>query len=110
MKLHNDFTTEGLDGDALAAATAIRGVLAKHSFTDSNGGSRAFRRPGHWDGEYGKDSVLVTLYEGSDFKRFMSLDGYQYDLVEEIRLALDEVGMFHEECYTWHGAVYKSGE
>lgn len=103
-----DFDTSHLSGNALKAAKAIMSVVSKHMPDASGGGCQAFRKPEEWkNSKYGQNSVLVTVYEGSELQKFLSFDGEQYDLVEEVRQELGKLGMYHEECHTWHGAVYR---
>lgn len=90
------------------AIRAILEVFLKHEPDyDLNRLKECFHRPEQWRySNFGKDSVLVTSYEGNMLQPFMSLDGFQYALVDEVQQALHKVGMRHEECYRWHGAVY----
>lgn len=99
---------DGLSGSGRRAAEIIRDFCREH---DLSSGQRVFRDPTDWT-DYGANSLLVVLHEGSDANRALSMDGaYEqnggdYSLYEALAERLRGAGMFIEQCTRWHSAVY----
>lgn len=68
----------------------------------------AFRSPSEWDDDYGQDSQLILIHDGGALAPYCSLDYEDYDLVEELVVALANIGYYSEQCTSWYSAVYKS--
>ena len=94
----------GLSTRGLAACKAIRAFARKHEV--QTGGGRTFHTPSGWDGEYGRQSELVVLYEGSGLAKWFSLDQCQYAAVIEMIELLSNFGVHPEECTTYYAAIY----
>ena len=72
-------------------------------------GCQTFYTPEEWKerGEsYCCNSKLVVVYDGSDVRRAMSLDGEDYKLNERMQNMLRAVGCYYEEGTHWYGGVY----
>ena len=96
---------EGLSELGSKAYDVIRSYIDKHNL-GYTGGCKAFYSPAEWNGEYGKTSELVVVYDGGDVREcFDSHHGWHHS--EALRLLLMEVGSYSELCTCWHAAIYK---
>jgi hypothetical protein len=128
----NDFDMpEGLSADGVKAYEAIKKCLNNFEGFDT-GGCQSFYSPSEWSArgeQYGKGSVLIVVYDGSDLRSYFSMDAaYEggcllanhlrsqgksttgincYETIEKVQAALESVGLFVEECTGWYAAVYK---
>lgn len=84
------------------ANAVITVVGADHDFEG------AFRSPRSWDDDYGGDSKLILIHDGGALAPYCSLDYEDYGLVEELVVALANIGYYAEQCTSWYSAVYKS--
>ena len=97
------------------AHKAITNVLAKYASPDRGslddpGGCKTFYSPEEWQarGEaYGLTSELVVVYDGGGPRHFFEWEGRNESLLEEMRLALEADGLYHECCTCWYGAIYE---
>lgn len=106
---------ENLTGKGREAAETILAYLREREATYT-GGCRTFYTPEEWAerGEsYGRDSLLIVVYEGSDVAPFFSFDACyrtgaasDYEPCESMSAKLREVGCFPEQCTTWYTAIY----
>lgn len=103
----------GLSAKGRKAAYAILRTLKAHKvdYISSVPNARLFYTPQEWRDrgeQYGTESELVVLYEEGDHRRFFAMGGEpaDYRTHEAMRAALDVVGVYHEECNGWYGAVY----
>ena len=81
--------------------------LQRYKLTSTNG-CKTFYSPEEWlsRGEkYGKGSVLIVVYEGSDVREAFDSE-YKYDHEEGMRGALDRIGFYPERCTHWYSAIY----
>jgi len=61
-----------------------------------------------WDGEYGKDALLILKhYFGDPLWPYVNYDGGQYDKIERLADALSAAGFWVEDCTGWYSAVYE---
>lgn len=105
---------EGLSPDGNLAWVILVTFFLEKGLTYT-GGSTTFYSPAEWRerGEaYARNSELVVVYDGSDVRRAMSLDGYAYELNTEMQQRLNLTGsmrtrMFFEESTGWYGGVYR---
>ena len=104
---------EGLNEHGSRAAELIRNFCLERHRTSTE--QQVFHDPKTWDrSEYGKESVLVVLHEGGDHDSCINLDGaYEngprgdcYRLYEALDALLRKNGLYLEQCYRWHSAVY----
>lgn len=126
---------EGLSPAGVRAYDAIMTHLRSVRVNDlSTGGCKAFYSPEEWIArgeEYGKNSMLIVVYDGGDLRPFFNMDS-AYDLgasyadfctaeghrvakdynpyatVENMQAALIRAGFFVEECTGWYAAVYEN--
>ena len=68
--------------------------------------SEHFHDPSTWDDDYGTRSSLVVVHDGGDLARYFNWDYCDYDAVERMRLALEKIGYYPEQCATWYSAIY----
>lgn len=71
---------------------------------------QVFWGPKDYDGQYGKDSCLIVMYDGlNTVGKFFSLDiDYpHYKNHEPMRQALETAGFYADECTGYYSAVYK---
>lgn len=106
---------EGLSRKGKKAYKAIMDVLkkyddgSKYCLADP-GGCKTFYSPQEWRArgeEYGIRSELVVVYDGGGPRNFFEWQGGNTELMEEMRLALEAVGLYHEACTCWYGAIYE---
>lgn len=98
----------GLTPKGREAATVIEKFLKEKGLLDAGGGGK-FYSPRDWaerGEEYGTTSVLVVTHDGGDHAPAFSWDYEAYDLVEELRVRLAEIGCFAEQCTSWYSAIY----
>lgn len=88
--------------DVIAVFLDERGLKAA-------GFDRIFYTPKEWRdrGEkYGLRSELIVVHDGGAHAPAFNWDYRNYDLVEQLRVRLQTVGCFAEQCTTWYSAVY----
>lgn len=99
----------GLSAKGQRAWRIIMDKLVKHDMLYT-GGSKAFHNPREWQGEYGRNSHLVVVYEGGDLGAFFdyntAADYGSYNLVDEMNEAFQGSGVFTECCTSCYSAVY----
>lgn len=91
-----------------AAAEAIVAFLRERVLSDHGGGGK-FYTPQEWEDrgeQFGLGSVLIVTHDGGDHAAAFNWDYEDYDLVEDLRLALKNVGVYVEQCTSWYSAVY----
>jgi len=91
-----------------AAAEEILAFLREKDMTDHGGGGR-FYSPQEWEDrgeEYGLGSLLVVTHDGGDHAPAFNWDYEAYDLMEELRLRLQKIGVYVEQCTSWFSAIY----
>lgn len=74
------------------------------------GGCKTFYSPQEWEarGElYGLRSELIVVYDGGDVRTYFEYDGLNDNLMEHMRVALANAGLYHESCTGWYGAIYE---
>lgn len=91
---------------------AIKVILKflKDKNLEYTGGCKAFYSPKEWEdrGEiYGISSELIICHDGGDLAHIFNMDYENYDLYEEMRVKMNLVDMFVEQCTSWYSAVYK---
>ena len=99
---------EGLSPEGRRAAETIAAFLIERGLTYT-GGCTTFDSPQQWKDrgeDYGRDGVLIVVYDGSAVGRAFSLDRYEYETVEAMRATLATVGVWPEECTCWYSAIY----
>lgn len=131
--MNKDFNMPSdLDADGKRAYDTIKKHL--HDFKDlETGGCKSFYSPKEWNErgeEYGRNSVLIVVYDGGDLRRYFNMDAcYEgtclmadfyremgkempkynpYETLENLQAALHKEGFFVEECTGWYAAVYKN--
>ncbi len=75
------------------------------------GGCKSFYSPEEWKArgeQYGRDSLLIVVYDGGDLPPYFSLDhsAPTYKRFEEMTAALEAAGFWWEECTGWYSAIY----
>lgn len=73
------------------------------------GGCTGFYSPMAWKerGEtYGTESFLVVVYDGGDLTSFFRGGECDKDYMKMVR-ALEEIGLYFEECTHWYAAIYE---
>jgi hypothetical protein len=102
-------TPDNISADAKKAIEIILTVLEKHDSLDT-GGCKAFYSPQEWTErgeEYGTESELVICHDGGGLAPFCNYDYQCYSLIDEMTEALNEVGMYIENCTGWYSALYR---
>ena len=97
---------EGLSKRGQRAAVIMNDFMKKYNL--QTGGCQTLYQPEEWKdrGEkYGTESELVIVYDGGDLYDIM--DGYLYNLQDELIQAFDAIGLYFEPCTHWYCAVYK---
>lgn len=106
---------DGLSEDGNKAYDLVSQYLKDNKLTFT-GGCKLFHSPAEWDGDYGRKSVLIVVYEGAAAGRALSYDkAYEYArpgvecyaLLETLQEKLREAGLFFEQCTTFYSAIYK---
>jgi hypothetical protein len=100
---------EGLSEEGKRAWKAITDLLAREDATYT-GGCKGFYSPKEWTErgeEYGQGSVLVVAHDGGEHAPYFSYDCLAYEAIERMRVALEAVGCWPEQCTTWYSAVYR---
>lgn len=100
--------TKALGSKGRAAAEAILAFLQEKNLTDHGGGGK-FYGPEEWEnrGEsYGLGALLIVTHDGGDHAPAFNWDYEAYDLVEDLRLALQKIGVYVEQCTSWYSAIY----
>lgn len=108
--MRDDYDTSSLKGDALQAAKTILAVMRKHGELYS-GGCKCFYSAEEWEerGEpYGNGGVLVVCHDGGTQANFFAWEYECYDFIEEIRAALEPLGLYAEQGTSWHSTIYKA--
>ena len=88
------------------AAAIMNQFMKKYKL--QTGGCQTLYHPKEWKArgeEYGTDAELVIVYDGGDLHDIM--DGYLYNLQDEIIREFDAIGLYFEPCTSWYCAVYK---
>jgi hypothetical protein len=125
LNLHDLTVPPKLSPAGRRACEVIHEHLTKHEATYT-GGCRTFYSPAEWrerGEEYGRDAVLIVVYDGGNVRPYFSLDA-AYDLdcevfeatgkpsrrcystTEDMGDALRAAGFEVEECTSWYSAVY----
>ena len=103
---------EGLSAGAEEAWRLVVRTAVERGL-EYTGGSRVFYSPQEWRDrgeQYGTNSELVIVYDGSDVGRLFSLDKdmtADYVNLNAMSETLHSVGFFAEECTCWYAALYK---
>lgn len=105
---------KGLSAKGEAAYKAIMELFqaledATPEYPLSSGGCVVFYSPEEWKarGErYGRDAELIIVYDGGDHGMYFSHSYECYEAIEKMRLALEKVGVYTEECTHWYSGVY----
>jgi hypothetical protein len=91
------------------AAKAILAFLTENDMTDHGGGGK-FYSPQEWEDrgeDYGTKSLLIVTHDGGDHASAFNWDYERYDVIEDLRLRLKEIGVYAEQCTSWYSAIYK---
>jgi len=99
-----------LSDQGRVAAQAVLDFLTEKDITYHGGGGR-FYSPQEWRerGEiYGTGSLLVITHDGGAHSAAFNPDYEDYALMEELRLRLQEVDLYVEQCTSWYSAVYQA--
>jgi hypothetical protein len=97
-----------LSAQGRAAAEVILRLAQQDERTET-GGCRAFYSPREWKerGEkFGADSLLVVVHDGSDLAAYFNYDREDYDAIERMDNALEEIGLMAQSCTGWYTAIY----
>jgi hypothetical protein len=100
---------EGLNELGRKAHSAIVAELERQEATHT-GGCKAFYSPTEWRArgeDYGLKSVLIVVHDGGAHAAAFNWNYECYEVVEDMRKALEVVGCFVEQCTSWYSAVYK---
>lgn len=90
-------------------AKTVHSVAKKHLGSEPDaGGGKTFVHPSEWDGEYGKESLLIIVHDGGDYAKYFNMDYQDYEAIELMSKALDKLGVFVQDCEGWYSAVYES--
>lgn len=116
-------TPTNLDEDGNKALEVIKKFLAERGIDDEGNTDDVFYSPKEWKAEYGSESLLIVMYDGSYVRSAFSMDAcYEigcmirqetgksvnaYEPYEALQAALNKEGFFFEECTCWYSAVYK---
>lgn len=107
MEFNSDLLPpDGLSERAMQAWACVTDFVAKHDLTYT-GGCKAFHNPASWDGDYGKDSVLVVVYDGGSVGSAFDFDREDYATIEAMQSELAKLGLFSEQCTSWYSAIYE---
>ena len=110
IKDPEDNDTHHLTKEQKKIADAILDVMKVHDLTDT-GGCRTFYTPQEWRDrgeQYGLRSELIVCHDGGDIQVAFNYDCMCYDVIEEVRVALDKIGYWAEPCTSWYTAIYKN--
>lgn len=86
----------------------IAEVIAKVVYGDGSAHKvlPSLRDPRQWYEPYGCESTLVVVHDGGDLAPYFNWDYKQYDSMEGMRLALEKIGYYPEQCTSWYSAIY----
>lgn len=99
---------QGLTLHAQAAWRTIVAMLKKHEATYT-GGCKAFYSPAEWAARaetYGRDSLLIVVYDGGEVGDFFGYEREQYSLIEKMTEELHAIGCYAQACTGWYAAIY----
>ena len=107
----------GLSVKATKAAEIIRAFASEYDLMFT-GGCHIFVNPTEWrsrtawpSAQYGGNSLLIVLHEGTASDVCLSLDGAydrgSYDLYEALSKKLRGVGVYLEQCTRCYSALYE---
>ena len=100
----------GLSVKATKGAEIIRAFASEHDLMFT-GGCRIFVNPTEWKQQYGGNSLLIVVHEGTASDVCLSLDGAydrgSYDLFEALSKKLRGVGVYLEQCTRCYSALYE---
>lgn len=102
---------KGLSEEGQRAHKAIMTLLMREGANNTYG-CHTFYSPTEWverGEEYGLQSLLLVVYDGSEAAPYFSLDSDypHYTRHTKMSEALEAAGFFAEECTTWYSAIYK---
>ena len=106
----------GLSAKGAQAAAVIRDFCTTR--LADKAGQMVFRSPSTWQGEHGKNSLLIVCHDGGPHDAMTNMDGaYQHCSVanpgyadyEALVVQLKEIGVFIEQCTRSYSAVYNCG-
>ena len=104
------FDTEHLSGKAREIADSIVALLTERlEGPPDGGGCRAFYSTKEWKErgeEYGSTSVLVLVHDGGDLAMYCNWDYDCPTAVEALRVRLEKLGYYVEQCTSFYSAVY----
>lgn len=101
----------GLGDDGKIARAIISAMMIDDAV--HVGDSRVFYSPQEWGArgeQYGVNSKLVIVYDGSSVGDYFEYSHERYDLIEKMSKALEAQGLFAEACTGWYAAVYRIDE
>ncbi len=52
--------------------------------------------------------MLVVVHDGGDLAPVFNWAYERYALIEELRVELERVGLFAEQCTSWYSAIYRA--
>ena len=103
MIYHGVTIPTGLSPEGERAAKTIVGLLVVDGIPLRD---LTFHHPREWDGEYGVQSELILVYEGSMAQPYFEYDYMCYEHIERMRLLLETQGVYTEACTSYYSAVY----
>jgi hypothetical protein len=92
------------------AAETIVAFLTEHDATHHGGGGR-FYSPAEWRDrgeEYGTESLLIVTHDGGAHAPAFNLDYEQYEFQEELKIRLEEIGVYPEQATSWYSSIHKA--
>jgi hypothetical protein len=104
LEIPVDLSTVGL-----FAATAIYKLLEEDEALYT-GGCKVFYSPQEWrrrQEDYGSDSELIVCHDGGGHAPYFNPDYGCYTQMERMRVVLERIGAYVEQCTCWYSAVYK---
>lgn len=91
------------------SAEGIHQFLVENDLTSHGGGGR-FYSPQEWkdrDEAHGTESLLVITHDGGSHAAAFNSDYERYELMDELREKMEEIGVYIEQCTSWYSAVYR---
>lgn len=91
------------------AKAIVRVIQRQTDCEPCNPGCRTFYSQDQWlarNEQYGNKAVLVIVHDGGDFAPFFNWDYCDYEAVEAMRVGLEKIGYYVEQCTSWYSAVY----
>lgn len=89
--------------------TAIREAIRKQLMRDgipTESIAYCLRDPSTWHETYGKESVVIVVHDGGDLAPYFNWDYCHYEAIERMRVALEKIGYYPEQCTSWFSAIY----